>query len=116
MSLLRRLLPAFCTLALAGTAAAAGPRAPAPAEPPPARLDDSLPDELPGDVEIDEIDRAARVRTGNARTLRCWQRGQLIVERPIHAAPPESLRAVELGGDAGAMQLYDLKNSTCLIE
>lgn len=97
-----------------GSAGAAEPRiAPRAAEPPPALLADAS----DGDDEFDEIDRAARVGGQSRRVLRCWQEGRLIVERPVRSVPPESLRAVPLGGEGRAvMQLYDLRNSTCLIE
>jgi hypothetical protein len=103
------LLRPLCGVALALLAGGvvAGERA---AEPPPALLADA------GDADADEIDRAARTHGQARRVLRCWQEGRLIVERPVRSVPPESLRAVQLGDGREAMQLYDLRNSTCLVE
>lgn len=105
-----RLVAGLIVTALAATAGAAAPRTAAPAEPPPALLAEA------GDGDGDEIDRAARTHSDTPRVLRCWQEGRLIVERPVRSVPPESLRVVQLGDGRAAMQLYDLRNSTCLIE
>ncbi|MDC8015397.1 hypothetical protein [Tahibacter soli] len=103
--------PRYLGLALAafGACAIAAERT-TPAEPPPALLADA------GEGDADEIDRAARSHGQTSRVLRCWQEGRLIVERPVRSVPPESLRAVQLGDGREAMRLYDLRNSTCLIE
>ena len=100
-------LSRYVVCTLVAFAAAAGAT---PPEPPPSLLADA------SDADGDEIDRAARTHGIAPRVLRCWQEGRLIVERPVRSVPPESLRAVQLGDGRAAMQLYDLRNSTCLIE
>ncbi|MBC6941652.1 MAG: hypothetical protein DWB45_02875 [Xanthomonadales bacterium] len=68
--------------------------------------------------EIDALDENA-MRTAPAKThvLRCWQKGRLIIERRIDRIPGEADGAVRLAiGEGGAMRLYDLGNSTCLID
>ena len=75
---------------------------------------------------IDEIDEIAATdnKKGKKYVMRCWQNGQLILERRINDLPPESGKAVALDGgrngvDAdsrGGMRLFDLRNATCLLQ
>jgi hypothetical protein len=50
------------------------------------------------------------------RTLRCWQHGQLIVERRVGNMPDDATRIVRIGsGDEPEAQLFDLRTATCLL-
>lgn len=73
--------------------------------------------------DIDEIPAPAAKKY----TLRCWQQGQLILERQVDDLPPDSGKTVPLDGgrdanagkDAavrGGMRLFDLRNATCLLQ
>ena len=68
-------------------------------------------------ASIDEIVSTAPDDKRKKYTLRCWQNGLLIMERPVNAAPPDSAKAVSLDGEAGsAMRLFDLRNAMCLLQ
>jgi hypothetical protein len=68
--------------------------------------------------EIESIDaRAMQGQQRNNHRLRCWQEGFLIIEREIGELPIEAERAVRVDADGGhALRLYDLRNSTCMID
>ncbi|MBZ0222996.1 MAG: hypothetical protein IT467_10925 [Dokdonella sp.] len=68
--------------------------------------------------EIDSIDaQAIAGKKNKARTLRCWQKGKLIIEREVEQLPVAEEKAVSVTAAGGqSMRLYDLDNSTCLID
>ncbi len=70
------------------------------------------------DRGVAEVDRWVDARTvKNDRTLRCWQEGQLIVERRVRDGGDETPRSVELADPQDRpMRLYDLRNAICMIE
>lgn len=51
------------------------------------------------------------------RTIRCWQRGRLILEEPVVDGPkPEgSLYQLKQSGSAQGLQLLELKDGICVI-
>ncbi len=54
---------------------------------------------------------------GKRHTLRCWQKGYLIVERTVAAPPAEAERSVPVAtGKGEGLRLYDLQNALCVIE
>lgn len=68
--------------------------------------------------EIDSIDaRALQAPPRTGRTLRCWQKGKLIIERQVAQMPIEEEKTVNVPAAGGrSLRLYDLDNSTCLVE
>lgn len=64
--------------------------------------------------EIDEI-TAADAKKRKKYVMRCWQNGQLILERHMDDLPPDSNKTVALDGGRG-MRLFDLRNATCLMQ
>ncbi len=87
-------------------------------------------------ISIDEIDETTAL-SSKKFTLRCWQNGLLIVERQVDDLPPESSKVVPLdagreavkdgakdaakdmsnfSGNRSGMRLFDLRNSTCLLQ
>lgn len=68
--------------------------------------------------EIDSIDaRALQASPRTGRTLRCWQKGKLIIERQVAQLPIEEDKTVNVPAAGGrSLRLYDLDNSTCLVE
>lgn len=64
--------------------------------------------------EIDEI-TAAESKKRKKYVMRCWQNGQLILERHMDDLPPDSNKTVALDGSRG-MRLFDLRNATCLMQ
>jgi hypothetical protein len=78
-------------------------------------------------ASIDDIDELPAPVTTKKYVLRCWQQGQLILERHVDDVPPDSGKTVPLdsgkeanaGKDAavrGGMRLFDLRNATCLLQ
>ncbi len=68
-------------------------------------------------VTVDEASKGLSKRADKKRTLRCWQNGLLIVERRIEQPPEDANRIVRIGGaDDLDAQLFDLRNSTCLLQ
>lgn len=69
------------------------------------------------DTGVAEIDRWVDRQRRSERTLRCWQEGQLIVERRVREGAEPHPRSVELADPQDRpMQLYDLRNAICMIE
>lgn len=77
-------------------------------------------------TSIDDIDQVP-APASKKYVLRCWQQGQLILERQVDDLPPDSGKTVPLDGgkDAsagkeaaarGGMRLFDLRNATCLLQ
>lgn len=66
---------------------------------------------------VDEIDAitAAESKKRKKYVMRCWQNGQLILERHMDDLPPDSNKTVALDGGRG-MRLFDLRNATCLMQ
>ena len=66
---------------------------------------------------VDEIDAitAAESKKRKKYVMRCWQNGQLILERQMDDLPPDSSKTVVLDGSR-AMRLFDLRNATCLMQ
>jgi hypothetical protein len=64
--------------------------------------------------EIDEI-AAADAKKRKKYVMRCWQNGQLILERQMDDLPPDSSKAVALDNGRG-MRLFDLRNAACLMQ
>jgi hypothetical protein len=66
---------------------------------------------------VDEIDEIAAADAKNRKkyVMRCWQNGQLILERHMDELPPDSSKAVALDNDRG-MRLFDLRNAACLMQ
>lgn len=64
--------------------------------------------------EIDEI-AAADAKKRKKYVMRCWQNGQLILERQMDDLPPDSSKTVALDGGRG-MRLFDLRNAACLLQ
>ena len=77
-----------------------------------------VPADARGLGEIESIDtRAIGTTTHKERILRCWQKGQLIIERRVDQVPAEAAQAVRVAVDGcEALRLYDLDNATCLID
>ncbi len=68
-------------------------------------------------VTVDEATTGLPKRAEKKRTLRCWQNGLLIVERRIEQPPEDANRIVRIGSaDDLEAQLFDLRNSTCLLQ
>lgn len=66
---------------------------------------------------VDEIDAitAAESKKRKKYVMRCWQNGQLILERHMDDLPPDSNKTVALDGGRG-MRLFDLRNAACLLQ
>jgi len=66
---------------------------------------------------VDEIDviTAAENKKRKKYVMRCWQNGQLIMERHMDDLPPDSNKTVALDSGRG-MRLFDLRNATCLMQ
>lgn len=64
--------------------------------------------------EIDEI-AAADAKKRKKYVMRCWQNGQLILERQMDDLPPDSSKTVALD-DGRGMRLFDLRNAACLLQ
>ena len=66
---------------------------------------------------VDEIDAitAAESKKRKKYIMRCWQNGQLILERHMDDLPPDSSKTVALDGGRG-MRLFDLRNAACLLQ
>jgi hypothetical protein len=66
---------------------------------------------------VDEIDAitAAESKKRKKYVMRCWQNGQLILERHMDDLPPDSSKAVALDNGRG-MRLFDLRNAACLMQ
>jgi hypothetical protein len=68
-------------------------------------------------ASVDDIVKTNGADKPKKQTLRCWQNGQLIVERPVSTPPPESAKAVSIDSDvASGMRLFDLRNAMCLVQ
>lgn len=68
-------------------------------------------------VAVDDAANGLPKRPDNKRTLRCWQNGQLIVERRVELPPEDANRIVRIGSaEKIEAQLFDLRNSTCLLQ
>lgn len=68
-------------------------------------------------LSVDEIDAitAAESKKRKKYVMRCWQNGQLILERHMDDLPPDSSKTVALDGGRG-MRLFDLRNAACLLQ
>lgn len=66
---------------------------------------------------VDDIDAitAAESKKRKKYVMRCWQNGQLILERHMDDLPPDSNKIVALDGGRG-MRLFDLRNAACLLQ
>jgi hypothetical protein len=66
---------------------------------------------------VDEIDAitAAESKKRKKYVMRCWQNGQLILERHMDDLPPDSSKTVALDNGRG-MRLFDLRNAACLMQ
>ncbi len=66
---------------------------------------------------VDEIDAitAAESKKRKKYVMRCWQNGQLILERHTDELPPGSSKTVALDDGHGA-RVFDLRNAACLLQ
>jgi hypothetical protein len=68
-------------------------------------------------VSVEDAARGLARPESKKRTLRCWQHGQLIIERRMDNMPDDATRIVRIGpGDEPEAQLFDLRTSTCLLQ
>jgi hypothetical protein len=68
-------------------------------------------------VSVEDAARGLARPESKKRTLRCWQHGELIVERRVNNMPDDATRVVRIGpGDEPEAQLFDLRTSTCLLQ
>ena len=89
-------------------------QAPTPARPPVSLAKAKQARKNPSVDEIDVI-TAAESKKRKKYVMRCWQNGQLILERHMDDLPPDSSKTVALDGGRG-MRLFDLRNATCLMQ
>jgi hypothetical protein len=87
---------------------------PAPIRPPLSPVKAKQAKKNPSVDEIDEI-AAADAKKRKKYVMRCWQNGQLILERQMDDLPPDSSKTVALDGGRG-MRLFDLRNAACLLQ
>lgn len=70
-----------------------------------------------GNIKLEDAARGLPRAEPKKRTLRCWQYGQLIVERRVDRVTDSAPRIVDIGKkDERQVQLYDFRSSTCLLE
>lgn len=69
-------------------------------------------------VNVDEAAKGLeKIEAPRLRTLRCWQNGQLIVERRIERIPEDATRIVRIGDSLDPeAQVFDLRSSTCVLQ